>query len=59
MAQQSGPGVALEIGRKAEELRLLAASDEGVPIERLREETATLQALLAEAARLQLRRFGE
>ena len=55
MAQQSGPGVAIEIGRKAEELRLLAASDEGVPIERLREETATLQALLAEAARLQLR----
>jgi hypothetical protein len=53
MTQQNGSTVAIEIEQKAEELRRLASS-EGIEIERLRDETAALQAMLAEAARLQL-----
>src|SRR5688500_9272199 len=51
--------IALEIEQKAEEVRRLAAPHEAVELDRLRDETAMLQAMIAEAMRLRLleRRF--
>jgi hypothetical protein len=54
MAYATAPALALEIERKAEEVRRLAALSEAAELERLRDETAALQAIIAEAARLQL-----
>src|SRR5687768_1208152 len=44
----------LAIEQKADNVRLLATPDEGLELDRLRDETAALQTLIAEAARLQL-----
>ena len=47
------PAMALKIEQKAEEVRRLAARDEAGELDRLRDATATLQVMIAEAARLQ------
>ena len=56
MAQPNTPisPLARAIERKAGELRLLAAPDENLELDRLRDEAAALQSLIAEAARMQL-----
>lgn len=53
MAEAITSAIALEIGQKAEEVRRLAAPDEVLELDRLRDETAALQALIAEAVLLQ------
>lgn len=47
--------IALQIEQKAEEVRRLAVPDETLQIDRLRDETAALQVLIAEAALMQPR----
>ena len=54
MANAIAPTSAREIEQKAEQVRRLAASDEAAGLDRLRDETAALQVMIAEAARLQL-----
>lgn len=54
MAIATASGLAQQIERKAEQVRRLAAPGEAAELERLRDETAALQAMIAEAARLQL-----
>jgi hypothetical protein len=50
MAKAMTSAIAQEIGRKAEEVRRLAGPDDVLELDRLRDETAALQALIAEAA---------
>ena len=54
MANGTAPGIAQQIERKAEQVRRLAVPGEEAELDRLRDETAALQAMIAEAARLQL-----
>ncbi len=54
MANAIAPTIALKIEQKAEQLLRLAAPAEAVELDRLRDETAALQAIIAEAARVQL-----
>jgi len=54
MANATAPALALEIERKAEQVRRLAALGEAAELDRLRDATAVLQAMIAEAARLRL-----
>ena len=59
MAKWEKPAIAMDIEQQAEEVLRLAAADQALEYERLRDETASLQAMIAEATRLQLkeRRF--
>ena len=59
MAKWIKPAIAMDIERQAEEVRRLAATDQALEYDRLRDETAALQVMIAEATRLELieRRF--
>ena len=59
MAEWTRPAIATNIAQQAEQVRRLAAADQALEYDRLRDETASLQAMIAEATRLQLmeRRF--
>lgn len=54
MAKAIAPTVALAIEKKAEEVRRLAALDKTAELDRLRDETAALQTMIAEAVRQRL-----
>jgi hypothetical protein len=53
MTPASTPDLITEIGRKTAQLGQIARRGEALELDRLRDETAALQALIAEAQRLQ------